>query len=144
VIGIRAAIRAALYQAHKYTLGCPTEAKCALYEKSQEEACATCAKHLTPVEPQCYPEAGSYIRYLTRLEQMVAVGCSFHVNDLSLDTWDGLAALSLERQRMENLLVKRRMDNDKAQREAGAKVAEVRKADKIPPPGQPLFPRGAR
>lgn len=103
-------IRRTLYEAHKHDLGCPEEWECTLFKKlGTTKPCGPengCKNFLTPVEAPPDPDALRRVKFLTRLESMVAVGCKFQLNDLDWETWTELILLAHERQRMREVIDK--------------------------------------
>lgn len=146
---LRGTIRSFLYERHKYDLGCPTEVKCHLYQNSGgEKACELCPKHLKIIEPGRDPNYLSRVRFITRVEAMIAVGCKFGPSDLDPETWDHLIVLHTER----NWILKKLEDQRKEARdphpwlgEEGKKALEQHRNEKgIPGPGQSLFSKVKR
>jgi hypothetical protein len=142
--GLRADIRRALYISSKYELGCPTEAQCALYERSQEAACLPCPKHLKPVERDPNTVALRRIRLLLWLESLITAGCHFGPDDLSVALWEGLADLKNERARFERLIFDQKHQKNQADVVQTKALREARKLDKIPEPGQSIFGGGKK
>lgn len=144
VTGLRGALRATFYQAHKYDLGCPTESQCDLYARTQEAACASCPKHLTPVEVMDPVWANQRIRFLFRLESLITVGCTFHASDLPPRVWDELVLLKMERTRIDGLVLAQKSAVTAQQRETEKAKASARKQSNIPAPGQSIFGASGR
>jgi len=144
--GLRAAIRAVVYETPRHALGCPDDDVCTLFRPlGQQTPCGPdngCQKWVTCTEPPPEVAAIPRISLLVRIESMVNVGCKFGPNDLSPELWDGLVLLAVERQRMERLI--RKQQDTARERERGSPEAQhavnaMRKADHIPPPGESLF-----
>ena len=144
--GIRREIRRALYHSHKFDLGCPRDGECLIFKALKvTKPCGpenSCKHFFGPVEPEPHPVALARIRFLTRLESMVNVGCKFQVNDLDGQTWSELIMLAIERQRVQDKLAKGR----EAQREKPPEPEEkkafetARKELGLPPVGGAIFP----
>lgn len=142
VAGFRADLRRALYGAYRFELGCPGEAQCDLYEARQFKACRECPKLLRPVEDDPRPTSVPRIKHLMTVEGMVTVGCRFAPDDLPWQTWQDLMALKGERNRLDKLVFEQKSRSAQENREIEQARSKARAVDKLPGPGQSIFPRG--
>lgn len=142
VSGIRADIRRVLYLGFKYELGCPTEAKCPLYARSQETACQPCTKHLKPVESDPNTLSLRRIRFLFWLESLIGAGCHPSPDDLPVNVWEALSYMKAERNRFERLLHEAKADNREQDRAIAKAQQDARKLDGLPAPGGSIFKKG--
>jgi hypothetical protein len=154
---LQAAVKLSLYQSHWRDLGCPKDGVCSFFRqlgKTIQCSDATdCKKHLPApkekVDSVYYPR----VKYLYRIESMIAVGCKFGPDDLDPATWTGLITISSERQKLlDKISERRKVEHQKGEdpiasgvdAEGKKKIADARTEMGIPPPGVSLFKTRSR
>lgn len=107
----------------------------ALYEALHPEH-----PYLLPVEEKPNPVAIRRLRLVFWLESLIGAGCHFDNSDLPISIWEALAYVKSERNRFERLIMEQRSEQSKRDAALKRAQADARKLDKIPGPGQSIFP----
>lgn len=143
VFGLRAAFRSVLCENHKLDLGCPTEQKCHLFKNNGGlKACAGCPKHFKYTELPFESAYAPRIKFISRIESMINVGCKFGPNDLAPEIWTELIVLAQERSWVQGEIDRQRRENKEAVQVdplAQKELDKVRREQGIPPVGQSIF-----